>query len=91
MSFIVSDLNLRVAMILNELGLPAPLERPVLAAAVQDFIDEVAPADSNDWLSLAQAAQALTRQRVDDYVAAAAAVDGPLVPADAPGLAVGPP
>jgi hypothetical protein len=89
MSFIVSDLNLRVATVLDEMGLPAALERPVLAAAVQDFIDEVAPADSSDWLTLAQSAQALTRQRVEDYVAAAAAVDGPLVPVEEPGLAVG--
>ena len=91
MSFVVSDLNLRVATILSEMGLPAALERPVLAAAVQDFIDEAAPADADDWLSLAQSAQSLTRQRVEDYVAAAAAVDGPLVPADGPGVAaVGP-
>ena len=91
MSFVVSDLNLRVATVLSEMGLPAALERPVLASAVQDFIDEVAPADANDWLSLAQSAQALTRQRIEDYVAAAAAVDGPLVPADGPGVAVGGP
>jgi hypothetical protein len=88
MSFVVSDLNLRVATILSEMGLPSALERPVLEAAVQDFIDEVAPADASDWLPLSQLARALTRQRVEDYVASAAAVDGPLVPADEPGRAV---
>ncbi len=88
MSFVVSDLNLRVATILDEMGLPSALERPVLEAAVQDFIDEVAPADASDWLPLSQLAQALTRQRVEDYVASAAAVDGPLVPADEPDRAV---
>jgi len=82
MSFVVSDLNLRVAALLDELRLPASLERPVLEAAVQDFIDDAAPSDANDWLALAQTAQSLTRQRVEDYVAAAAAVDGPLVPLD---------
>jgi hypothetical protein len=61
----------------------------VLAAAMQDFIDEASPTDSSDWLSLALAAQSVPKQRVEDYVAAAAAVDGPLVPdtdgtADAP-------
>lgn len=81
-SFVVPDLNLRVAALLDELRLPAALESPVLAGAVQDLIDEAAPADASDWLAVAQAAQALTRQRVEDYVAAAAAVNGPLVPID---------
>jgi hypothetical protein len=79
-SFVVSDLNLRVAALLEEMHLPAALQVPVMAAAVQDLIDEAAPLDAGDWLSVAQTAQALTRQRVEDYVAAAAAVDGPLVP-----------
>ena len=82
MSFIVSDLNLRIAALLDELHLPAALERPVLADAIQDLIDETSPADANDWLSIAQTAQALTRLRVEDYVAAQAAVDGPLVPVE---------
>jgi hypothetical protein len=80
MSSIVPDLNLRIAIVLGELHLPAALARPVLAAAMQDFIDEASPTDSSDWLSLALAAQSVPRQRVEDYVAAAAAVDGPLVP-----------
>jgi len=79
-SFVVSDLNLRVASLLDEMRLPAALEVPVLSAAIQDLIDDAAPGDASDWLSVAQAAQGLTRQRVEDYVAAAAAVDGPLVP-----------
>ena len=76
----LADLNLRVALSLAELGLPAALARPVLAAAVQDFIDEAGPSDYNDWLTLARAAQALSLERIEDYVASAAAVDGPLVP-----------
>jgi hypothetical protein len=84
LSFVVPDLNLRVAAALGELHLPAALARPVLAAAVQDFIDEATPTDGNDWWSLARWAQQLPRQRIEDYVAAAAAVDGPLVPADEP-------
>ena len=83
LSSIVADLNLRVAVVLSELRLPAGLERPVLAAAVQDFIYEVAPSDAGDWLTVARAAQAVPRQRIEDYVAAAAAVDGPLIPVDA--------
>jgi len=49
---------------------------------MQDFIDELSPANNNDWWSLSRTAQALRQQRVEDYVAVAAAVDGPLVPDD---------
>jgi hypothetical protein len=80
MSALVADLNLHVVEILNDLQLPAQLARHVLAAAVQDFIDEVRPTDPNDWLTLVRSAQRVSRERVEDYVAAAAAVDGPLVP-----------
>ena len=66
-------------MTLNELGLPAALARSVLSAAVLDFIEVVAPKDPDDWWTVARAAQALPRERFEDYIAAAAAVDGPLV------------
>jgi hypothetical protein len=75
----VPDLNLYVAMMLHDLRLPAPLAKSVLAAAVQDFIDEVKPTDASDWLTLVRAAQAVSRERFEDYVAAVAA-DGPLLP-----------
>jgi hypothetical protein len=78
----VADVNLRVAVVLGELKLPAAIERHVLAAAMQDFIDEVRPTDADDWLTLVQTAQSLTRERIEDYVAAVAA-NGPLVPAGA--------
>jgi hypothetical protein len=78
----VADLNLRVAIVLSELKLPAAIERHVLAAAMQDFIDEVQPTDPDDWLTLVQTAQSVTRERIEDYVAAVAA-NGPLVPAGA--------
>jgi hypothetical protein len=78
----VPDLNLRVAIVLSELKLPAAIERHVLAAAMQDFIDEVQPTDSDDWLTLVRAARSVTRERIEDYVAAVAAA-GPLVPATA--------
>ena len=76
----VADLNLHVALTLHELGLPAALARHVLEAAMQDFIDEVRPTDPNDWLTLARSAQQLSRERLEDYVASAAAADGPLAP-----------
>jgi hypothetical protein len=75
----VADLNLHVAMLLKELQLPAALAKVVLSGAVQDFIDEVKPTDDGDWLTLARAARTVTRERVEDYIAAATAA-GPLVP-----------
>jgi hypothetical protein len=75
----VADLNLRIAIVLHDLQLPAAIERHVLSAAMQDFVDDVAPSDTDDWLTLVRAAQRITREQVEDYVAAVAA-DGPLVP-----------
>jgi hypothetical protein len=83
MATTLADLNLKVAETLYELRLPAALARHVLAAAVQDFIDEAKPTDPDDWLTLARAAQHVSRERVEDYVAAAAA-DGPLLPEASP-------
>ena len=79
----MADLPLRVAVVLHNLQLPAVLAKSVLAAAMQDFVDGINPTDGNDWLTLARAAQAIGRERFEDYIAAATA-DGPLLP-DAPG------
>ena len=76
---LVSDLPLYVAAVLHNLNLPAVLAKPVLAAAMQDFVDGVNPTDGNDWLTLARAAQTIDAERFEDYVAAAT-VDGPLLP-----------
>ncbi len=81
---LVADLPLRVAVILHNLQLPAVLAKSVLAAAMQDFVDGINPTDGNDWLTLARAAQAIGRERFEDYIAAATA-DGPLVPDAAAG------
>ena len=75
---LVADLPLNVAVVLHNLHLPAVLARPVLAAAMQDFVDATNPTDGNDWLTLARAARAVDRTRFEDYIASAAA-DGPLV------------
>ena len=80
MAATMGDFNLAMALMLREMNLPALLAKPILAVAMQDFIDELSPANGNDWWSLSRAAQALRRQRVEDYVAVAAAVGGPLVP-----------
>ncbi len=77
-AILVADLPLNVAVVLHNLHLPAALAKPVLAAAMQDFVDDTNPTDGNDWLTLARAAQAVERTRFEDYIASAAA-DGPLV------------
>ena len=76
----VSDLNLRIAVELAAFDLPAALAHEVLSAAMLEFTDTVAPSDSQDWLALSRAAQALSRRRIEDYVAATTAVGGALVP-----------
>jgi hypothetical protein len=80
MASTMGDFNLAVALVLRDLKLPAGLVRPILTVAMQDFIDDAEPATSTDWWSLSRVAQSLKRQRVEDYVSVAAAVDGPLVP-----------
>jgi hypothetical protein len=76
----IADLNLYVAIVLGEMHLPAALAKRVLSAAVLDFTDEVGPSDPDDLWTVARAARSIPRERIEDYVAAAAAVDGPLVP-----------
>jgi hypothetical protein len=80
MAAAVPDLNLHVAATLEDLKLPAALTRFALSAAALDFIEGVAPTDPNDWWTLARSAQGVPSELIEDYVAAAAAVDGPLVP-----------
>jgi hypothetical protein len=82
MAATMGDFNLAMGLMLRAMKLPAALARPVLAVAMQEFIDEMEPANSNDWWSLSRKAQTLRRQRVEDYVSVAAAVNGPLVPED---------
>ncbi len=47
---------------------------------MQQFVDTVRPNDGNDWLALVRGALTMTRERLEDFVAAAAAVGGPLLP-----------
>jgi hypothetical protein len=76
----VPDVMLHVAAGLHELDLPAGLARSVLSTAMQQFVDTVRPNDGNDWLALVRGAQTISRERLEDFVAAAAAVGGPLLP-----------
>jgi hypothetical protein len=82
MAGLMADLNLRVAEVFAELGLPAALAPHVLSIAAQDFIDAAAPTDQYDWLALSRTAKAVSRVQIEDYVAAMAVVGGPLVPTE---------
>ena len=75
----VADIHLHVAIMLKEMRLPAAVAKVVLSGAVQDFIDEVRPTDDADWVTLIRGARAATRDRIEDYIAAATAA-GPFVP-----------
>jgi hypothetical protein len=73
----VADLNLRVAEHLAELKVPASLFGAVLAYATQDFIDSAVPLYDDDWAGIVQFAGQLSRERIEDYVAALVAA-GPV-------------
>jgi hypothetical protein len=73
---------------LGELGVPANLTPAVLASGALEFSEGVVMTDPGDWRSLVAAAHLVSRERIEDYVAAAAVVDGPLVPIEPSGLAI---
>jgi hypothetical protein len=73
----VAELNLRIAAMLADLGVPATLFPAVMALATQDYINTVPVMYPDDWAALAGGASALTRERVEDYVSAVVA-SGPV-------------
>ena len=75
----MADLKLRVLEVLDGLRLPATLTRGVLAAALQDYLDEARPQHGDDWFTLARQVDRVSADRFDDYIAALTA-GGPLVP-----------
>jgi hypothetical protein len=78
----VADLNLRVVETSADMKIPAALGRPILAAVVQTYLDQVRPSDPDDWITLVREAQALTREAVEDSLAGLTTT-GALVPVDA--------
>jgi hypothetical protein len=72
-----ADPMLRLAVILAELNLPAPLASPVMAYAMRDFLDHVKPSHAADFEAFVRQARAIDRRTVEDYLGAIAAV-GPL-------------
>jgi hypothetical protein len=73
------DLNLRLAELLTELRMPGTLLPAVLAAATWDFVITVRTRDFDDRQGLVAFVDALTSDRVEQYLALLT-TDGPLVP-----------
>jgi len=73
----VPDLTLRVAEHMASLRVPVALFPGVLAMATQDFIDGAAPIYDDDWLGIVGYASHVSRETVQDYVAALVAA-GPV-------------
>jgi len=76
-----ADLNLRLAELLAELRMPAPLLGPVLASATLDFVNTVDSRYRDDRRGVVEFVQALGVERVEQYLALLT-TDGPLVPID---------
>jgi len=83
MAALSPDLHLRVAELMAEMRLPARLVPAILSLALQDLMDEAEPAYLDDALAIARYARALTRTRMEDYVAALVG-RGPLSPVTEP-------
>jgi hypothetical protein len=73
------DLNLRLAEVLAELRMPAALLPSVLAAATWDLVITARSRDFDDRQGLVDFVEALTVDRVEQYLALLT-TDGPLVP-----------
>ena len=73
----IVELNLRVAMLMADLRVPATLFPELMAFATQDYVDSVPLLHPDDWVALTGRASALTRERVEDYVSAVVA-SGPV-------------
>ena len=73
----VPDLTLRVAEHLAALRVPVALFPGVMAMATQDFIDGAPPMYDDDWLGIVGYTHQVSRETVEDYVAALVAA-GPV-------------
>ena len=73
------DLNLRLAELLSDLHMPAPLLGAVLTSATLDFVNGVTSRDADDRRGLVEFVQTLRADRMEQYLALLT-TDGPLVP-----------
>jgi hypothetical protein len=84
----VADLQLRVAIWLDEAKLPAALTPGLLSFATWDLVTTAQPVDADDYLAVVRAAQAVSGDRLVDYVSSLTA-DGTLVPVGKGGKPLG--
>jgi hypothetical protein len=73
------DLNLRLAELLADMQMPGTLLGPVLASATLEFVNSVNSRDEDDRRGLMEFVQALSPERLEQYLALLT-TDGPLVP-----------
>ena len=73
-----ADLNLRLAEILAEMKMPAPLLSPVLAAATLELINTAVSRDQDDRRGLVEFVRTVAAERVELYLALLTS-GGPLV------------
>ncbi len=78
----IGDVELRVLDALAAHGLPMTLARGVVAAALQDYLDDARPAYTGDWFTLAAQARDMSDDHLVDEISALTA-RGALIPADA--------
>ena len=71
-------------MLLADLHVPATLFPGVMALATQDYVDSVPLVHPDDWAAMVSRARAISRERVEDYVAAVVA-SGPVRAVEAAG------
>jgi hypothetical protein len=77
LGFAIADVNLRVAGLLSEANVPAPLFAGVMRMAMRDYLDTVPALYFDDWEAISTHAWSLTRERIEDYVSALVA-SGPV-------------
>jgi hypothetical protein len=77
------DVGLRVVEVSAERGWPAGLSRALLAGAVYDLPFDASPLHDSDWLGVVLGTGAITRERLEDYLAVLT-FDGPLTVVPAP-------
>jgi Fibronectin type III domain len=79
----VPDLALRMAQMLEELGLPASLVPAVLVGATAEVLDEARLSDGDDWPTLVRFIRSIGSERAKDYIGMLTAL-GPLAPLPLP-------
>jgi hypothetical protein len=77
LAWAASDVNIRVAGLLSEAGVPAALFPGVMGMAMQDYLDTLPAVYDDDWQAISAHAWAITRERIEDYVSALV-VNGPV-------------